>query len=804
MKTTPTLLAMSIALLVAQPSFAAEELKKTSVGNDSAKKIATKTEKISAADINKEMIGDIYDTANFIAGVEVANTGNRFGANGFNIRGMEGDAIAITVDGISMGESLNPVTFSRYGMFSSNRNGIEPESMKSVTVVKGASAVLSGSGALGGAVMYVTKDAKDLLSSDDNDAFGGSLKLGYDGRDNEKLVSVSLAKRIDDFEALAILTSREGNELNAHSDGVDVTGNKRGQSDPLDKSQTNVLFKLNYQASEALNLGFIFEDYKNNKQGKALSRQSATYSDFAFDDDSERQRIGIIATWQTNNSFFDELEIKANKQETFTSGVTAFDYTSRGATYLRTEDRNFKQEMTNLSVDFSRIIANGDITHNLIYGVEYIATDVNNSLQDIRYNGVTKDSGLRNGYPIIDPSWVPKTESKTTTIYLSDAIDLTEQLTVSAGARWDKKTYDPKVDDTFKDASGNAISKADFSTLNTQFAASYDINEHHNISGNIGTGHKAPTTQDLYLNTNGAGKFNAVSRQVDSAGSVTYVPTGRTETDLKSVTNPNLEGEKSINLEVSYRYSTDNFNIQFAVFQSKYDNMIVNEVRSNKFDSPMTTASLNWWLPQCRAQVLTDACYTVSNLSADTYTTPVNTGKVTVSGFEIEGAWQITNQLDLRFAYAHADGEHDTAKPAESGAKPIAKGDKLESVSPNNATLGLDFTSEEGNWGIGTMARYIAKKDRKNNFNATFYSDSATIVDLRAFYNITENLTIRGGIYNAFDKNYSLWNSLRNVRAGNGGFFGGVDYNKDTRASQGIARYSQPGREVAVNLNYTF
>lgn len=795
LKTTPTLLAVTIGLLVAQPSLAETELQKTTVKGDKANKVATQKKTITAKDIDKEMQGDIYDAARYMAGVEVANTGNRFGANGFNIRGMEGDAVAITVDGLSQGESLDPPSFSRYGMFSSTRNGVDPEAMKTITIVKGANSVTAGSGALGGAVMYVTKDAKDFLN-DDADAFGGNVKIGYDGRSKEQLASVSLAKRFGDFEALAILTSREGNEYQAHSDGADITGNARGITDPLDKSQTNVLVKLNYQLNEAMNIGLVFEDYNKNDQGQSLSRESASYSNFRFDDDSERQRFGVVFNWQANNALFDDLDIKFNNQEVFTSGVTIFDYTSQGSSYLRTEDRNYKQDMTNVTFDFGKIIANGDITHNLVYGLAHTSSEVVNSLQDIRYNGLTKDSGLRDGYPIIDPSWVPKTDSTTTTLYLRDTIDVSEQLALKTGVRWDKTKYEPTVDDTFTDTTGNAVSDSDFDSATVQLGAQYQFNQHHGIDASVSTGYKAPTTQQLYLNTNGTGQFSDVARVVDpTTGSVSYAPSGRNETDLDSVTNPNLEAEKGLNLELTYRFTSEKFDLAVTAFSSKYDNLIIDEVQSNTFDTPLTTASFNWFIPSCNAPVRTDACYTVSSVTGDTWTKPVNGGEISVSGFEVDALWHISRQLDMRFSYAHTDGEYDNGDN---------KGDKLESITPDTAIVGLDYLADNQQWGLGAMARFIAKKDKEDSYQATFYSDSATVVDLTAFYNITDNLTVRGGIYNAFDENYSLWNAVRNVRPGSGGFFGGVDYDEDTGVSQGIARYSQPGREFVVNLNYRF
>lgn len=800
-KTTPTLLAVTVSLLIAQPTFANNELQKTTVKDDKSKTVSTKKKTITSADIDKEMQGDIYDATRYIAGVDVANTGNRFGTNGFNIRGMEGDAVAITVDGLSQGESLNPPSFSRYGMFSSTRNGVDPESMKTVTIVKGANSVTAGSGALGGAVMYVTKDAKDFLSNE-ADAFNGNVKFGFDGRSDEQLASVSLAKRFGDFEALAILTSREGNETKAHSDGLDILGNGRGISDPLDKSQTNVLLKLNYQLNDAMNIGLVFEDYDKNSQGQSLSREgSSFYSDFKFDDDSTRKRIGVTFNWQANNAAFDEVDFKFNNQEIFTSGITSFGYTRPAPTILRIENRNYQQDMTNVSTDFSKIIASGNTTHNVVYGFARVSSDAENSLQDIRYNGLTKDSGLRDGYPIIDPSWVPKTESTTTTLYLQDTISLSNQLNVTAGARWDKTSYDPKVDDTFTDTTGTAVASADFSALTAQLAATYEFDENHSITSSISSGFKAPTTQQLYLNANGTGEFADVARQVDpTTGAVSYQQTGRTEIDLDAVTNPTLKSEKAVNLELTYQYSSEKFDIALTAFNSSYDNLIINEILTNTFDSPITTATSSSRNPACNVPVRTDACYTVGSVTGDEWTKPVNAGEATVTGFEIEGQWHISPQLDLRVSYSHAEGEYDSGDN---------KGDKLDSISPDTAVIGLDYLSKNSDWGVSAITRFIDGKDYDESYPAIFYSDSATVVDLTAFYNITDNLTVRGGIYNAFDENYSLWNSVRNVRHGSGGFFGGVDGSVATEsepavASQGIARYSEPGREIVVNLNYRF
>ena len=90
--------------------------------------------KMDALEIQRLSISNIEDTTRYIPGVQVNDGGNRFGDDGFNIRGLEGDAVAVTVDGVSLGETLNPPNFAPYGMYGSTRGQTELEHVKAVTV----------------------------------------------------------------------------------------------------------------------------------------------------------------------------------------------------------------------------------------------------------------------------------------------------------------------------------------------------------------------------------------------------------------------------------------------------------------------------------------------------------------------------------------------------------------------------------------------------------------------------------------------------------------------------------------------
>lgn len=800
MKNNRKILSLAIAVALTSMANAQETLEKTTLTSESTPTESAVITVINADKIDAELITDIYDTVRYIPGVTVNTTGNRFGDNGFNIRGLEGDAVAITVDGLSQGESLDPITFSRYGMYSSTRNSVEIESVKTIEILKGANSVIAGSGALGGAVMYTTKDPDDYLSAS-GDVFGGSVKVGYDGRNEETLLSVGLAGRVGEVEALVILTKRDGSETKAHNNGTNVEGPERGQANPYDSDKLNVLGKLNYAFGDNHELGLVFENFDNESQGTPLSRQSTSYYDFYTFDESNRERVGITYQWQGQGFLFDSVDAAINSQEIFTRGSTFFSFSSRGSKYLRNEDRNYTQNLVSFDVDFSKDLLISDVTHSIVYGLSIEEADVDNELQDIRYNGLTTDSGLRDGYPIVDPSWVPKTQSDMLTFYVTDTIQVSDQLSLQGGLRYDKKDYQPEVDDTFVDQTGESVSDSEFSALTWSANLRYEFLPQHSISGGISTGFKAPTTQQLYLNTNATSEYeDSVRVQDPNTGNVSYVGNGLKETDLNTVSNPNLDAEEGINYEIEYQYQGESGYVNIALFQSDYDNFIINLTQSRAFDVPITQASYNGRSPQCAAAVVDDSCWSVEQVTEDEWGVPTNAGEVSISGFEIEAGLKLSEGLLATFSHSYNQGEYNNSVDGSvdtSAEGSFEKGDELESISPDTTVLGLDYLGTNANWGASVKASFFDAKDPEDSFSAAFYTDSATVIDLTAFYQISENLVVRAGITNLSDEEYSLWQSVRLVREGNGGFFGGV-------SGDGIKRYSEPGREASLSVNYTF
>ena len=60
---------------------------------------------IKAKQLEQQQVQRLEDMVRYIPGVSLTDQG-RFGSAGFNIRGLEGNQVAITVDGLSVGETL--------------------------------------------------------------------------------------------------------------------------------------------------------------------------------------------------------------------------------------------------------------------------------------------------------------------------------------------------------------------------------------------------------------------------------------------------------------------------------------------------------------------------------------------------------------------------------------------------------------------------------------------------------------------------------------------------------------------------
>jgi len=171
---------------------------------------------VNEAEIQRRQAGTLDEVFRGMPSVTVAQDKDQPGG-AINIRGLQDfGRVAVTVDG------------ARQNFQMSKHNGeslifVEPELLKSVTVVRGPVANIYGSGAIGGVVAFETKDARDLL--DPGQFAGGMLRSGYETNGDGWFMSGTGAMQYDAFDAIANVTYRDrGNYKNGNGDTVAGSG----------------------------------------------------------------------------------------------------------------------------------------------------------------------------------------------------------------------------------------------------------------------------------------------------------------------------------------------------------------------------------------------------------------------------------------------------------------------------------------------------------------------------------------------------------------------------------------------------
>lgn len=165
--------------------------------------------------INKEQIMGIRDLTRYDPGISVVEQG-RGATSGYSIRGVDKNRVGLQVDGLVQAQS--------YITEGSNANGgsineIEYENVRSIELSKGSASAEFGSGALGGAVSFRTKEAKDVVQ---DGKWGVNTKTAYSSKNSQLANTVALATKTDKLDILAQFTHRTGKETKAHKAAEDI------------------------------------------------------------------------------------------------------------------------------------------------------------------------------------------------------------------------------------------------------------------------------------------------------------------------------------------------------------------------------------------------------------------------------------------------------------------------------------------------------------------------------------------------------------------------------------------------------
>jgi len=338
----PSLLALAIVSSLPTFAYAAvEDMTVTATGNArNAFEAPMMVSVIDATAPENQTASSAADLLRTVPGLTLDGTGRTNGQD-VNLRGYDRRGVLVLVDGVRQGTDTGHL----------NSTFLDPALIKRIEVVRGPSALLYGSGALGGVIAYDTAEAKDLLEAGKNSGYRvfGTAATG----DHSLGMGASAFGRTDTLDGLLAWSSRDRGDLR-QSDGTTA---------PNDEAINNMLAKGSWKIDSAQTLAGSLRYYNNDAREPKNPQTSAADA--------------------TSNPMTDRSTIQRDAQLTYTLAPVDNDWLNADARLYWSEARinaqnpdatnEFRKQTTKGGKidNRSRLFTDSFASHLLTYGGEY-------------------------------------------------------------------------------------------------------------------------------------------------------------------------------------------------------------------------------------------------------------------------------------------------------------------------------------------------------------------------------------------------------------------------------------------------
>lgn len=682
---------------------------------------------IDEAQMEMQGTNDIKDLTRYEADTSVRFTPNRgstaFYANGrggnegINIRGLEGNQVLLQTDGVRL-----PMSYGSGPFFSGRGDYIDTDGYKSVEILKGPASSMYGSDGLAGAVSFMTKDPEDLLTL--GNSYQTSVKMGYFSADESYSVVPTFAARVGDFEGMLLGSFKRGHETDTkgENESSNVT---RTKNNPTDTESNYLLGKLIYKVDSHNKLKLTAESLEREYDTDLVSligdSMYPTTTDSTTTGDISRKMVKLDYEYDNaRNAMFQKARASIYKQDSENSQFGEEIRTNTTGWNYRWRDNTFYDETIGgsllLESNFGSTIEN-----RLIYGADVTMADVRvmNDGQNI-LNGTAVTSGS-SGF--VAKKNFPDTDYDTYGIFVQDEMSY-GKLSVIPGLRFDGFKLTPHADSLYQVNNTVAPTILSDSELSPKFGIIWKEAPLLNAYAQYAHGFRAPTPWNV---NGGTSNLSAASP---------YMSTG----------NPSLKPETSDSYEIGLRGNDKTFTYNIAGFYSTYNDFIAS---NQKVSGSGTVAD-------------------------PTVYQSVNLNDVKIHGYEINGAWNVTDMWKLSTSYARTWGSTTT-----DGVK-----SDLYTIEPAKWINGLHYNDGQ----LAAQLMYTHLDERENATVTNVSTAKYDIVDIMGTYAFSKNLFFSAGIYNLFDSKYFNWADVRDA----------------SKTSSVLDVYSQPGRNFTASLKVQF
>ena len=497
---------------------------------------------IDAKTIDNRLVTDIKDLIRYEPGVAVRRAPARFTAagaatgrdrdSGFNIRGLEGNRVLITVDGVRV-----PDAFS-FGAQSVGRGDyVDLDLVKSVEILRGPASALYGSDGVAGAVSFITKDPQDFLR--DKAKVGGGVRVGFDGSDEAWTKGFVVAGRQGDVQAMVAYTRRDGHEV-ANKGSNASASTDRTAPNPQDVASNALLARLVWAPADHSRVRLTYERFASTVDTNVLSAiakpplAARSVRGLTARDTVARDR-GTIDYRYTGSGIVSGIRAAAYYQD---SGTVQTGWEDRNTAVDRLRINRFDNRVYGGTVQIESRAATGSLTHLFAYGADY---------------SHTRQTGVRDGtIPPMGETYptraFPTTDYELVGVFVQDEIAIGDgRLTLFPAIRYDHYRLDPKADPLFKTFKP---SNQTGSRWTPRIGAVARLTDTVRFFVNYGQGFKPPEPNQV-----NNGFANLVF-------------------NYRSVSNPDLKPETSRSIEGGVRLNGARWSLSGTAFSSRFRDFI--------------------------------------------------------------------------------------------------------------------------------------------------------------------------------------------------------------------------------------
>ncbi|MEZ4882248.1 MAG: TonB-dependent receptor [Flavobacteriaceae bacterium] len=407
------------------------------------------------------------------------------------IRGFATSRLLYSVDGVRMNTAI-----FRSGNLQNVIN-LDPFAIENTEVLFGPGSVIYGSDAIGGVMSFQTLTPQ--LSLTDKAFITGKANVRYSSANNEKTGHFDVNLGFKKWAFVTSITSWDYDNLRQGSHGpedyikdyyvqrqdstdVVITQEDKLLQIPSAYSQINMMQKIRFQPNEKWDFqyGFHFSEtspYGRYDRHNRVRNGTARYAEWDYGPQIWMMN-NLNMSYNANNSVFDEMRLRLAHQW--------FEESRIDRSLNKTERNTQSEEVSAYSVNLDFKKATGE-KNIFFYGIEYVLDDVNSE-------GELTD--ISTGVSEAGPARYPKSKWQSLAAYVTDEFKVSDQFTLSAGARYNHILLDAKFDTTFYPF---PFTEANLSNgaLTGSFGGVYRPDDSWVISANLGTAFRSPNVDDL-------------------------------------------------------------------------------------------------------------------------------------------------------------------------------------------------------------------------------------------------------------------------------------------------------------------